>query len=182
VTTPDQQGDFLDEGIQTGNESEAEFTNSDDIAALELMVLMGGQNESVLSKECSGQNQDWQPAPSYPSMSEGMMLMSEAFSLPAANGRFVHASIERPKARYCTDTDTDDEDIIVGRMASSYAERLRGILDTARKHHDDDSIQEQNEIKVEWLEKTQWSNVHAAPNDLNPTCQLPLDADVWYMD
>jgi hypothetical protein len=182
VTIPDQQGDVLDEGIQTGNESEAEFTNYDDIAALELMVLMGEQNESVLPKECSGQDQDSQPASSHPSMSEGMMPMSEAFSLPTANGRFVPASTEGPKARYCTDTDADDDDTIVGRMASSYAERLREILDTARKHHDDDSIQEQNEIKVEWLEKTQWANVHAAPNDLNPNYQLPLDADVWYMD
>jgi hypothetical protein len=174
----------LDEGIQTGNESEAEFTNSDDIAALESMVLMGEQNESVLPKECSGQDQDQdsQPASSHPSMSEGMMPMSEAFSLPTANGRFVPASTEGPKARYCTDTDADDDDTIVGHMASSYAERLREILDTARKHHDDDSIQEQNEIKVEWLEKTQWANVHAAPNDLNPNYQLPLDADVWYMD
>jgi hypothetical protein len=182
VTIPDQQGDVLDEGIQTENESEAEFTNTDDIATLESMVLMGEQNESVLSKECSGQDQDLQPASSHASMSEGMMLMSEAFSLPTANSRFLPASTERLKARYCTDTDADDDDTIVGRMASSYAERLREILDTARKHHEDDSIQEQNEIKVEWLEKTQWANVHAAPNDLNPTCQLPLDADVWYMD
>jgi hypothetical protein len=92
VTLPDQQRDVLDEGIQTGNESEAEFTNPDDIAALESMVLMGEQNESVLPKECSGQDQDLQPASSHPFMSEGMMPMSEAFSLPTANGRFVPAS------------------------------------------------------------------------------------------
>jgi hypothetical protein len=92
VTIPDLQGDVLDEGIQTGNESEADFTNPDDIAALESMVLMGEQNESVLPKECSGQDQDLQPASSHPFMSEGMMPMSEAFSLPTANGRFVPAS------------------------------------------------------------------------------------------
>jgi hypothetical protein len=56
------------------------------------------------------------------------------------------------------------------------------MLDTARKHHDDYNIQEHSEFKVEWSEKTQWANVYSAPNDLNPACQLPLNADVWYMN
>jgi hypothetical protein len=182
VTTPDQQEYVSDEEIHTGNESEAEFTNPNDIVALEMIVLMGEQNEPLIPKPCSGQGQGLQPASPHQSMSEGVTLVSEAFSLPTTNGRFLPASTEISKERNCTNTDANDIDIIVGRMASRYAERLREILDTARKHHDDHIIQEQNEIKVKWLEKTQWANMYAAPNDLDPTCQLPLDADVWYMD
>jgi hypothetical protein len=182
VTVPDQQRDVPNEEIQTGNESEAEFTSPDDIAALETIALMGEQSEPLLPKACSSQGQGLQPTPPHESMSESVTLDSEAFSYPTTNGRFIPATTERSKERYCTNTDVEDNGTIVGRMASRHASRLREILDTARKHHDDHNMKEHNELKVEWLEKTQWANVYAAPNDLDPTCQLPLDADVWYMD
>jgi hypothetical protein len=182
VTIPDRQGRVSDEEIQTGNESEPEFTNLDDIAALETIASTSDQNELSLPKACTSQIQGVQPIPLAQSMSEGVTLDSEAFSLPTANGRFIPASTEQPKGRYCTSTDVEDDGTIVGRMASRYAGRLGEMLDTARKHHEDLSIQEHSRLKVGWLERTQWANVYAAPNDLDPACQLSLDADVWYMN
>lgn len=182
ATFPDQQRDVSDEENQTGFESEAEFTSPDDIAALETIALMGEQSEPLLQKTSSNQGQRLQPNPPHESISEDVTLDSEAFSYPTMDGRFIPATTEKCKERYCTNTDMDDEGTIVGRMASLYAARLREILHTAQKHHDDHSIQEHNELKIEWLEKTQWANIHTAPNDLDPTRQLPLDADVWYMD
>jgi hypothetical protein len=168
--------DVSDAKDQTGNESEAVFTNLDDIAALE--ALMDEQKE----KACLSQGQALPSNSPHRSFSEGVTLNSEAFPYPITNGRLIIASTEKSQQRYCTNTDMDDNVTVVGHMASRHAARLREILDTARKHDDDDSIQEQNELKVEWLEKTQWANVYAAPNDLDSTYQLPLDADVWYMD
>jgi hypothetical protein len=115
-------------------------------------------------------------------MSEGVAMDSEAFSLPTANGRFVPASTEQPKERYCTNTNVEDDGTIVGRMASRYEGWLGEILDTARKHCADLRIQEHSRLKVEWLEKTQWANIYAAPCDFDPAYQLALDADIWYMD
>jgi hypothetical protein len=182
VTILNRQAHVSDEETQMGNESEPEFTNLDDIAALETIALMSDQNELSLPKACTSQSQGVQSVPAEQSMSEGVTLDSEAFSLPTASGRFIPTSTEQAKEQYCTNTEVGDDGTIVGRMASRYAGRLGEILDTARKHYEDLSIQEHSRLKVEWLEKTQWANIYAAPNDHNPICQLALDADVWYMD
>jgi hypothetical protein len=182
VTISKRQGHVSDDEIHMGDESEPEFNHLDDIAALKKIALMSDQDERLLPKACTGQIQGVRSVPLAQSMSEGVVLDSEAFSLPTATGRFIPASTEPPNQRYCTNTDVEDDGTIVARMASRYAGRLGEVLDTARKHCLDLSIQEHSKLKVEWLEKTQWAGIYAAPNDLDSACQLALDADVWYMD
>jgi hypothetical protein len=114
--------------------------------------------------------------------SESVTLDFEASSLSAASCVLFPASTEGSKGRYCTDTDVEDDGTIIGRMASRHSKRFGEVLNTAQKHHDDRSEQEHNESKVKWLEETRWASLYAAPIDLDSASQLPLDADVWYMD
>jgi hypothetical protein len=76
------------------------------------------------------------------------MLDSEAFPYPNANGRFISATTEKSNEQSCTDTVVDDDDTVVGRMASRHAARLREILDAARKQRDGNSKQDYYKIKV----------------------------------
>ena len=159
ATNPNQQEDVSVEENHTGLEPEAEYTRLCDNAAPETIALMGEQSEPLLPKASLSQGQRLQPNPPHESMSEDVTLDSEAFSYPTTDGRFIPAITEKCKERYCTNTDIDDEGTIVGRIASLYAARLREMINTARKHHDDHIIQEYNELKIEWLEKTQWANI-----------------------
>jgi hypothetical protein len=164
--------------IQDSNEPEAVFTISDSLSAHKAVALLGEKKDPPSTKISSGRKQGLRPA----SMSEGVTLSHEALSSSGRKGRSNPAITERSKKRYCTSADTDSDGKIIDRVTSRYTGRLRGILETAREHHDNQSIQEQNRIKVGWLEETQWADVHTASKDFGSICQLPLNADVWCMD
>lgn len=116
------------------------------------------------------------------SRSESVMVDLEALSMSTADSMLFPASTKESKERHCTDTDVEDDGTITGRMALRHGKRLREILETARKHHDDPRKQEDNKFKVKWLQETRWASLYAPPVDVDPVCQPPLDADVLYMD
>lgn len=179
---PSRQEDESNKESQTGAESGAEFTNADDIAALETVASMDNQSKSVRT-DLRSENIRGIPCELFQhDKHEGMTLCSEGFPAATTCGKWIPASTEQAQRKSCINTDIEDLNAIVGRMASRHAERLRAILDNARKHSDDQSIRDQNQIKVEWLEDTQWANVYAVPSENASVRHLPLDADVWYMD
>ncbi|GAB7336106.1 hypothetical protein MBLNU13_g08904t2 [Cladosporium sp. NU13] len=105
----------------------------------------------------------------------------ETSSILTARGRFIPTAKENLLHPYCTDTEVDDDGMIVGRMASSYSSRLRNLLHIAQKNSNDCGTEEHNKLKVAWLERTRWANTYEVPEDVDPSSSLPLDADIWYM-
>jgi len=164
--------------IRDSNEPEGVFPISDSLSAHKVVALLGEKKDPPSTKDSSGREQVLRPA----SMSEAVTLSHEALSSSGGKGTRTSAITERSKKRYCTSADTDSDGKVIDRVASRYTERLRVILETACEHHDNQNIQEQNRIKVGWLENTQWADVHTASKDFDSICQPPLDADVWCMD
>jgi hypothetical protein len=143
------------EVYQIENESDTEFCNSGDIAALEEAARIGSSIK--------------------------VSADAEAPPNPTSCGSFYPNSGETPLHQYCTHASANDDNAIVSHMASSYSGRLRNLLDLARENSKKRETEEHNRLKVAWLERTQWANIYEDPEGVDPSSPLPLDADVWYM-
>jgi hypothetical protein len=110
------------------------------------------------------------------------MRDSEVILLPEMNDRSTPAITSHILNRYCTDASVEDGDTVVGRMAYRYVSLLQDELEAARRHSNDHSVQEQNKLKVKWLEKTRWANLYNDPTGISPRPALPLNVDIWYME
>lgn len=144
-----------EEDSQMEDESDTEFCNSGDIAALEEAARIGSSIK--LSTD------------------------AEAPSDPTSCGSFTPHSRETLVHQYCTHANANDDNAIVSHMASSYSSRLRNLLDLAQENGKNRETEEHNRLKVAWLERTRWANIYEDPEGVDPTSPLPLDADVWYM-
>ncbi|KAM0724098.1 hypothetical protein Q7P37_000278 [Cladosporium fusiforme] len=77
----------------------------------------------------------------------------------------------------------NDDQSVVGRMASRYSSQLHDALEVARKCSKDGSTREYDRCKVEWLESTCWATIHVASEDqVDTEADFEADADVVYMD
>jgi hypothetical protein len=170
-----------EEDLQVEGESDAEFFNPGDIAALEEATRMGGPDRSHLLEVHSDPLSSVQCTPSHWKDNE-VMPNVEASASPTPCQGFIPAPVEGSIPRYCTDVNIDDDGTILGRMAHCYSSRLRDLLESARKYSTDRRVEEHNKVKVAWLERTRWANVSVVPQESDPNLNTPLDADVLYME
>jgi hypothetical protein len=166
--------EVVEEETRTEVETRDKLYRPSNITASKSITLIDRQVEPDPARDIQATGSDQ-------AATRDMLLESGTYSLPTPIGRFIPAPVYHSLNRHCIDTTVDNNSMIIGRIASRYAGQLRDELDTAQEHCKQRSIRTHNELKVKWLENTQWANVCDVPINANPALALLPNADVWYM-
>ncbi|KAM0721368.1 hypothetical protein Q7P37_002292 [Cladosporium fusiforme] len=111
------------------------------------------------------------------------LLVRPGHSVSAHNGQLSPDPTKLTGIRYCTDVQPSHDESIVGRMACHYSGHLRDELQRSRAQGEDAGSQRQNRCKIDWLQFTQWANVHISSRETSEhDSALAAAADVLHMD